>query len=113
VPQPSVIAIDGLAASGKSTIGWLLAQRLGYIYFDTGVLYRAVTWAALARGLELADEGAVAELAAGICIDMERPRATDGRLYTVYLDGEDITGKIPDGKLQIMPMSPWSPAIGA
>jgi len=94
VAKPSLIAIDGPAASGKSTIGWLLAQRLGYIYFDTGALYRAVTWAALARGVEVAKEEAVKELAEGVSIDVERPRLTDGRLYTVYLDGEDITWQI-------------------
>ena len=49
----STIAIDGPAASGKSTVGELLARRLGYLYFDTGVMYRAVTWAALDRGMSL------------------------------------------------------------
>lgn len=94
MPKPSVIAIDGPAASGKSTIGWLLAQRLGYAYFDTGALYRAITWAALARGLKLANEEAIGKLAKEICIDLERPRVVDGRLYTVCLDGDDITWRI-------------------
>ncbi|HEC33204.1 MAG TPA: hypothetical protein ENI37_00605, partial [Chloroflexi bacterium] len=48
--RPSTITIDGPAASGKSTIGELLARRLDYLYFDTGVMYRAVTWSALKRG---------------------------------------------------------------
>jgi cytidylate kinase len=45
--HPSIIAIDGPAASGKSTIGLRLANALGYLFFDTGVMYRAVTWLAL------------------------------------------------------------------
>ena len=51
MPLPSIIAIDGPAASGKSTLASLLAEELGYLYFDTGVMYRAVTWIALQRGL--------------------------------------------------------------
>ena len=61
--KPIVIAIDGPAASGKSTIGGALAQRLGYLYFDTGVMYRAVTWVALERGLDILDEAAITALA--------------------------------------------------
>ena len=61
--RPSTIAVDGPAASGKSTIGGLLAERLGYLYFDTGVMYRAVTWAAIARGIDVADEAGVTDLA--------------------------------------------------
>jgi cytidylate kinase len=57
--QPSTIAIDGPAASGKSTIGALLAERLGYLYFDTGVMYRAVTWVAQARDIAVENEDAV------------------------------------------------------
>ena len=53
---PSTIAIDGPAASGKSTIGSLLAGKLGYVYFDTGVMYRAVTWAALRRDVPIEEE---------------------------------------------------------
>ena len=50
--KPSTIAIDGTAASGKSTVGELLARSLDYLYFDTGVMYRAVTWATLARAID-------------------------------------------------------------
>ncbi|MBL8063863.1 MAG: (d)CMP kinase, partial [Anaerolineales bacterium] len=48
---PSIIALDGPAASGKSTIGRKLADSLGYLFFDTGIMYRAVTWIALERDL--------------------------------------------------------------
>ncbi|MCB0182800.1 MAG: (d)CMP kinase, partial [Caldilineaceae bacterium] len=49
--QPAIIAIDGPAASGKSTVGYQLAQRTGFLFFDTGILYRAVTWAVLNAGV--------------------------------------------------------------
>jgi cytidylate kinase len=94
--RPSTIAIDGPAASGKSTIGALLAERLGYVYFDTGVMYRAVTWAALDRGIAIADEPRVTALAEHLSIDVVRPEAPcrDGRQYTVLADGIDVTWAI-------------------
>lgn len=91
---PNVIAIDGEAASGKSTIGRLLADRLGYLYFDTGVMYRAVTWVALQRGLDLADQSALTALAEALTIEVVPPTQDDGRQYTVYADGQDVTWAI-------------------
>ncbi len=88
------IAIDGPVASGKSTVGAALALRLGYIYFDTGVMYRAVTLAALRHGIPGDNEKAVARLAAAIQIDVLAPTAADGRQYTVLLDGDDVTWAI-------------------
>jgi cytidylate kinase len=93
--RPSTIAIDGPAGSGKSTIGHRVAQRLGYLYFDTGVVYRAVTWLALQQGVPLDDEDRVAHLAATVDIDIRDPGAAqDGRLATVLGDGVDITWDI-------------------
>jgi len=92
--RPSTIAIDGPAASGKSTVGALLAQRLGYVYLDTGVMYRAVTWAALARGVAIDDEAGVTALARRLRIDVLLPTVDDGRQYTVLADGQDITWEI-------------------
>jgi len=92
--KPSTIAIDGPASSGKSTIGELLAQRLGYLYFDTGVMYRAVTWAALERSILIADEPAVTALAEQLDIDVIPPTLDDGRQYTVLADGADVTWAI-------------------
>lgn len=92
--RPSVIAIDGAAASGKSTIGSLLARRLGYTYFDTGVMYRAVTWAALQRGISVDDEAAVTTLAEALVIQVTPPTQDDGRPYTVFADGQDVTWAI-------------------
>jgi cytidylate kinase len=88
------IAIDGPAGSGKSTVGGLLAQRLGYLFFDTGVMYRVVTLAALEEGIPLANEAAVSELAQRIKIEVTQPTRDDGRQYTVWLDGRDVTWDI-------------------
>ena len=92
--KPSTIAIDGPAASGKSTIGELLARRLGYLYFDTGAMYRAVTWMALKRGIRFQDEMAVTALAEQLQIDIVPPKQADGRQYTVIVNGEDVTWAI-------------------
>ena len=92
--KPATIAIDGPAASGKSTVGELLARSLGYLYFDTGVMYRAVTWAALSRNISTGDEAAVTELAERLRIDVTPPTVGDGRQYTVLADGVDITWDI-------------------
>jgi cytidylate kinase len=92
--RPSTIAVDGPAASGKSTIGGLLAERLGYLYFDTGVMYRAVTWAAIARGIDVADEAGVTDLAERLRIDVIHPTVDDGRQYTVLADCQDVTWEI-------------------
>ncbi|NJN17984.1 MAG: (d)CMP kinase [Oscillochloris sp.] len=89
--QPSVITIDGPAGAGKSTLGALLAARLGYLYFDTGVMYRAFTLAALRADLDLDDEAALAGLAQRISISVRPPDVADGRQYTVLLDTEDVT----------------------
>lgn len=88
---PSVIAIDGPAASGKSTIGHTIADRLGYLYFDSGLLYRALTWLALRDGIDVDDGDALAALAERSNIEVSPPMRDDGRQYTVEVDGVDIT----------------------
>lgn len=87
----STIAIDGPAASGKSTLGLRLAQELGYLFFDTGVMYRAVTWLALQRGVDVNDESAVTALAEQVAIDVRPASQPDGRLCDVIVEGQDIT----------------------
>jgi len=103
------IAIDGPAASGKSTVGARLAQKLGYLYFDTGVLYRAVTWAALDRGIPITDEEAITRLAETLEIQVLRPTVDDGRQYTVLADGVDITWAIrsPEVNQGVSPVSAY------
>lgn len=86
-----VIAIDGPVASGKSTVAQLLARRLGYFYLDTGLLYRAVTWAAIQQGLEPTDGPRLAALAGQINISIKPPTVKDGRQNDVYVDGRDVT----------------------
>ena len=107
----SVIAIDGTSASGKSTIGALLAERLGYIFFDTGIMYRAVTWAALQRGFSVDDEPAVTRLAETVLITVERPHVNDGRQSTVRVDGEDVTWEIRRTEVDAA-VSPVSAYVG-
>ncbi len=91
---PSTIAIDGPSASGKSTIGGLLAKHLGYLYFDTGVMYRAVAAVALARGISPHDEQAVTDMAETLQIDVLSPTVDDGRDMTVLADGQDVSWDI-------------------
>jgi cytidylate kinase len=99
--QRLTIAIDGPSASGKSTIGALLAERLGYVYVDTGVYYRAVTWAALSAGIEIKDEQAVTQEARGLRIDIRTPEVDDdGRQYSVSVDGEHVTWELRYAELE-------------
>ena len=91
---PKIIAIDGPAASGKSTLAEKLASFLDYLYFDTGVMYRAVTFAALEKLPSLDDEGAVTRLSEQVKIDVLSPTIKDGRKYTVTLNDSDVTWKL-------------------
>jgi cytidylate kinase len=88
------IAIDGPAASGKSTLAKALADRLSYLYFDTGAMYRAVTLAALQQGIPIDKEGEMEALARRVHIDLRPASRADGRLYDVLLDGIDCTWEI-------------------
>jgi cytidylate kinase len=92
--KPLVIAIDGPAASGKSTLAELLAQELGFFYFDTGVMYRAATLAALRLIKDLDDEDAVTRITKDCSIDVQPASSDDGRVMDVLLDGEDVTWQI-------------------
>jgi cytidylate kinase len=94
--SPRVIAIDGPAGSGKSTVGYGVAEALNFLYFDTGAMYRAVTWAALERGIPLEDEDTVGKLAEELEMDILPPMnvAQQGRNVTVKVDGKDVTAEI-------------------
>ncbi len=91
---PLIIAIDGPAASGKSTLGQKLAERLGYLYFDTGVMYRAVAWAAIHRGASLENEEQITRLAKEVEIDVRQPSERNGRTMDVLVDGQDVSWEI-------------------
>lgn len=87
------IALDGPAASGKSTVALIVARRLGWLYFDTGAMYRAITYLALERGIPLTNGDLLGELARTTTIEIDPPAADkqDGRQYTVSIGDEDIT----------------------
>lgn len=87
---PVVVAIDGPAGAGKSTVGRAVAERLGLDYLDTGAMYRAVTFAALRRGLDPSDDDDIAELSE--TIDMSLTATPSGTVVTV--DGVDATIEI-------------------
>jgi cytidylate kinase len=94
VSKVSTIAIDGFAASGKSTVAALLAEQLTYLYFDTGVMYRAVTWAVLNKNVDPAAIEPVSQLAEEVRIEVMPGGPDDGRQYTVRVDGHDVTWDI-------------------
>jgi len=97
--HPSIIALDGPAASGKSTLGLRLADSLGYLFFDTGIMYRAITWIALQRQLDLRDESTVTELAQTAQIDIRPPSKKDGRACDVVIAEKDVTWEMRDGNV--------------
>jgi len=94
MPLPKTIAIDGPAASGKSTLGLKLANELGYLFLDTGIMYRAVTWIAIQHGIPVEDEPAITFLAETTEIDVRPPSQTDGRNCDILADGQDVTWQI-------------------
>ena len=81
-----IVAIDGPAGAGKSTVTRLLAARLGFEFLDTGAMYRAVTWYALQEGVDLRNEQVLVELAKSISISFAGDQ--------VFLDGKDVTSDI-------------------
>jgi cytidylate kinase len=89
-----VIAIDGPAGSGKSTVSRALALRLAVDRLDTGAMYRAVAWAALDRGMDPADRGPVAELARTIDITIGDRVAVDGTDITEAIRGPEVSGVV-------------------
>jgi cytidylate kinase len=88
--RPRIIAIDGPVASGKSAVGRALARHLGYAFLDTGLMYRAVTLAAVRRGLAVDDTSALATLAEDL--DITAKATSDGT--RIFLDGDDITDQL-------------------
>ncbi len=89
-PQAAVIALDGPASSGKSSVGAAVAVALGFRFFDSGLLYRALAFAALERGVDPSDGPAVAALAPSISVEPD----AHGRLDLVRLDGEEISAQV-------------------
>ncbi|MDM8529605.1 (d)CMP kinase [Anaerolineales bacterium HSG25] len=94
------IAIDGAAATGKSTVAERLSQELNYLYLDTGVMYRAATWAALDQQIDIADESAVSERTERMSLRITPPTQDDGRQCTVLVGEQDITWAIRSAEVE-------------
>jgi cytidylate kinase len=96
VKKPFHIAIDGPVAAGKGTIARLVAQKLGFLYVDTGAMYRVAAYLALQNNVSLDDEAKLVELIEQSSMDMRNPNEDerDGRLTTVFLDKVDVSWKI-------------------
>lgn len=88
--QRAVITIDGPAGSGKSTVGRLLAQRLGYQYLDSGALYRLVAWQAYREGLDPADQTALKALLASLAPQL----VADSQSFRIRLEGRELAGEL-------------------
>jgi CMP/dCMP kinase len=85
-PRPLVVAIDGPSGSGKSSVARGVAQRLGLRFVDTGAMYRALTWWALSRDVDLADTDLVAALARALPLEL----GTDPAAPYVWVEGVDV-----------------------
>ncbi|MDM7999746.1 MAG: (d)CMP kinase [Dehalococcoidia bacterium] len=91
-PAPPLIAIDGLGAVGKTTVGQIVARRLGYRFVDTGEMYRALTWLALHRGIDVGDEPTLTRLASEARLVISTTASAEKR--RVVIDGFDVTSDI-------------------
>lgn len=94
--EPFQIAIDGPVAAGKSTLAQILAERLGFLYIDTGAMYRAVALKAQQECIQWVDEVGIVSLLTTLELELDRPNGGehDGRLVTVLLDGQDVSNQI-------------------
>ncbi|MFH1723212.1 MAG: (d)CMP kinase [Elusimicrobiota bacterium] len=92
-----IIAIDGPAGVGKSTVGTLVARKLGYRFINTGEMYRALTWKALEEGLDLRDGRALTRQA--LRLDWDFRTNDDGVIIRTFLDGQGVTLQIRDERV--------------
>lgn len=91
---PRTIAVDGPAGSGKSAVSFAVAQKINYLFVDTGAFYRAVTLLALEQSLDVHNAAAVTALARRVQLDLTPDLAKDGRQFTFLADGRDITPQL-------------------
>ena len=90
-----VIAIDGPAAVGKSTMGKLIAREFGLLYIDTGAIYRAITWKVLNNNINVYDEDTISKLVSNTYITIEeKNRYSLKGYYRIFVDGKDVTEEI-------------------
>ena len=100
-----IVAIDGPAGAGKSTVARALAQRLGFRYLDTGAMYRSLTWLALQHGMPLGDGEPLGKLAAEYPVTFD----AEGR---VYIDGTEVTSAIRQVRVdQMVPVVARHPEV--
>jgi len=92
--KPCVIAVDGSAASGKSTVGRKLAERLGYPFLDTGLMYRAVTHAAIDRGVDIRHGEGLSRLAGSLLLEVAPPTPGSVETCAIRVDGVDVTPQL-------------------
>lgn len=95
-----MIAIDGPAASGKSAVGLATAARLRYRFVDTGAMYRAMTWLALRRGVDVRDAAALEALATSVRVEIAAADPATGEATAVVLDGEDATPHLREADVE-------------
>ncbi|MBI4298056.1 MAG: (d)CMP kinase [Chloroflexi bacterium] len=107
--KPSIIALDGPVAVGKTTVGRALARRMGYRFYDTGAMYRALTWLALQKGVDPRDETALTQLAQHSRIQLLP--GTDGDEGGLLVDGRDITSELRESEVEAS-VSPVSEVAG-
>ncbi len=94
-----IIAIDGPSAVGKSTIAKLIAQKLGYLYIDTGAIYRAITWKVLQKNIDLNNEDLVSDLVSKIHVSIKKIYRNFKKYYCIFVNGEDVTEEIRNPKI--------------
>ena len=94
------IAIDGPAAVGKSTMGKLIARELGFLYIDTGAIYRAITWKVLKNSVNVSDENIISNLVSNTCVTIEKANCKSlNDYYHIFVDGEDVTEEIRNPRI--------------
>ncbi len=95
-----IIVIDGPAAVGKSTMGKLIARKLGFLYIDTGAIYRAITWKVLKNNINVNDENIISNLVTNSCVTIEKANCKSSNdYYHIFVDGEDATEEIRNPKI--------------
>lgn len=97
-PAPPLIAIDGLGAAGKSTVGKIVARKLGYRFIDTGEMYRALTWLAIHLGVNTGDEPTLSKLASEAKIEIGS--SSCGERQPVTINGIDITEEVYSSEVE-------------
>ncbi len=95
--KPQLIAIDGPVAVGKSSVGLRLAERLGYVFFDTGMIYRAFTWKVLKSGISPEHKEELCELATITEFDFVPSK---GGVLSVVIDGEDVSPRLLSAEIE-------------